>query len=727
MGEFKEVPQTFKVRKMIQYWYNLVKNLDEECRDSDMFMPAAINIPRDRVEKLIRAAYTDEELEQMANAPMRRERLDLSDSTEDMLQATWNAPGMRRKCKAVLKAVYKEIEKNLAKQEVPDDLELRIDELQKVLKLSDLEREVLTFAYLKSETCLSYPRRIDVSERPLFFAMSLNRAYGEVLGAMSPKGRLRKFNLLDNDWDFHCRAYGPFLCGTEKEAFERRFYKRREAKDALPWEFFGDLAADHGEALKKMLAANRKAAAEGKGRMNILLYGAPGTGKTSFAKALAREVGLVPYEVMQGDENGKNMTAEARMVGIQLCNEQVDADESVMVIDEADELLRGNSGFSIFGLELDGKSTEKGIMNSILDELKVPAIWISNAAPSRMDESVRRRFDYSICFEKLNARQREAIWNNGIEKFGLADLIGPESVPTLAMKYLTSAGGISMVLENLKKLEPAPAEVEPTIARLMKQHCQLMQTEDRGKFVLAKDYSLEGLAIKGPVKLDKVVSCVRNYMKDAGTGPDRPRMNILLWGPPGSGKTEFVKYLGEKTGQRVIVKKGSDILGMYVGQSEQNIRKAFREAEAEHAILFFDEIDGLLQNRENAHNSWEVTQVNELLQQMEEFDGVMVAATNFFKNLDPAVMRRFTFKLEFDFLDGKGKRHFFEHMFRTALTDAEADELEAIPNLCPGDFRTVRQSLYYLGDETTNAERLEALRAESEAKPKEHASATVGF
>ena len=49
MGEFKEVPQTFKVNKMIEFWANLVQNLDEDCHDSDLFLPAAINISRDRV------------------------------------------------------------------------------------------------------------------------------------------------------------------------------------------------------------------------------------------------------------------------------------------------------------------------------------------------------------------------------------------------------------------------------------------------------------------------------------------------------------------------------------------------------------------------------------------------------------------------------------------------------------------------------------------------------
>ncbi len=56
-------------------------------------------------------------------------------------------------------------------------------------------------------------------------------------------------------------------------------------------------------------------------------------------------------------------------------------------------------------------------------------------------------------------------------------------------------------------------------------------------------------------------------------------------------------------------------------------------------------------------HKWEVTQVNELLYQMENFKGVMVGATNFMSNLDAAIMRRFTFKLQFDYLEDEGKRH----------------------------------------------------------------------
>ena len=204
-------------------------------------------------------------------------------------------------------------------------------------------------------------------------------------------------------------------------------------------------------------------------------------------------------------------------------------------------------------------------------------------------------------------------------------------------------------------------------------------------------------------------------------------MNILLFGPPGTGKTEFVKYLGKALDRKVIVVKGSDILGCYVGETEQNIAKAFRRAESERAILFFDEVDGLLQDRSGASHSWEITQVNELLQQMENFDGVMVAATNFSKDLDAAVMRRFTFKLEFDYLDDDGKRIFFERMFKSKLSDAEFAELKELRNLAPGDFRTVRQEQFYLGGTTTNADRVAALKEECAVKKDGNHSARIGF
>jgi SpoVK/Ycf46/Vps4 family AAA+-type ATPase len=242
-----------------------------------------------------------------------------------------------------------------------------------------------------------------------------------------------------------------------------------------------------------------------------------------------------------------------------------------------------------------------------------------------------------------------------------------------------------------------------------------------GKGKPVAGYSLEGLNIKGDVGLDRILEAVRNFQKERERGvpsrqADRPRMNLLLWGPPGTGKTEYVKYLGAELKSKVVVKMGSDLLDKYVGGTEQRIADAFAEAEAEKAILFLDEIDGLLQSRTRADHSWEVTQVNELLHQMENFGGVMVGATNFFDSLDQAVLRRFTFKIEFGYLDDAGKRKFFERTFGAKLSESERSRLDAVANLAPGDFRTVRQSLYYLGSGVDNAMRIGELEKESGVK-----------
>ena len=723
MAKFKNVPQMYLFHKLLGYWGNMVRNYDGDCRDDDFFDVVRNCFDHDRAVELIEVAYTDKELDEMKNVKMRNARLDLTDSLDDIFCALWNYERLRDKCRTVLDSIREYMLKDSA-ENGDDPVKQRLAAISKALNLSELETDILTFAYVRDQTCFSWPIRVDDREKPLYYAMALDRSYAEVVQAMSPKGNLRKFNLLDNDFDFSCRTIGGYMDGSSADALDRRFYRKSEEKDILPWSFYGDLSAKDGETIKRIVGASG-------GKCNILLYGAPGTGKTSFAHSLAKELGRTAFEVNQGDDDGKNMKAEARMIGIHVCNEQEDPEKSLMVIDEADELLRGSScGFSIFGFDFGGgKSTEKGVTNSLLDEMKIPARWISNAPAVAMDESVRRRFDYSVCFERLNNAQRVAIWRNLVAKHALEGAIPEPKVEEYAARYETSAGGISTVLDNVKRMKPAPEKVDELIATLMKPHCRLMGVNPGNRFLPAKDYSLEGLNIKGKVSLDRMVKAARNYLSaDFNvSAEDKPRMNVLLFGPPGTGKTEFVKYLGKELDRKVLVMKGSDILSKWVGESEQNIANAFRRAEAEQAILFFDEVDGLLQDRSNASRRWEITQVNELLQHMEKFDGIMVAATNFSKNLDPATMRRFTFKLEFGYLEDEGKRAFFERMFKTTLTDDEFAELRQLRNLAPGDFRTVRQEHFYLGGEMSNKDRIEALKEECAVKKDGDSSRPIGF
>ncbi len=88
---------------------------------------------------------------------------------------------------------------------------------------------------------------------------------------------------------------------------------------------------------------------------------------------------------------------------------------------------------------------------------------------------------------------------------------------------------------------------------------------------------------------------------------------------------------------------------MYVGQSEQNIARMFEQASQEDAVLVLDEADSLLRDRRGVNQSWEVTQVNELLMQMENFDGLFICSTNLMDDLDQASLRRFAIKVEVRF------------------------------------------------------------------------------
>ncbi len=723
MARYKNIKRTASIRHAIKFWWNIVKNYDEYVYDQDFFDIVAYNLKRDEVAAIIRGNFSDKELRPLVEA--KEEQLELDrDNTGFMLKRIWNDKPLRKGCRAVLKIMRDRILRKLVPGDDDVRFERRFADLCKFLGLDKVESELFMLMYVRSATVFDdLPVADENSDRPIYYSMSIDRSYPEVLKALSRQGKLMRYNCITDEYWFNYAEFGGYFDGLDGAPLNERYY-RMDASEALPWNFFGKLAREDGAVLKEMLSARREG-----GRLNVLFYGAPGAGKTSFARTLVAEAGLASYELLQGESDGKNVSAATRMAGIQIFNERMAGGGKVLVIDEADELLRTMG--DVFGVRSRGGS-EKGVINTILDGMQMPAIWISNAPAEEMDESVRRRFDYSVHFRALTLAQREKIWRNNIRRLDMGALIPETSAAALAERYETSAGGITMVLENVKRLNPDSVRAAELVERIMRPHCELMHSAIQdGKGKPAADYSLEGLNIKGNVGLDKIVEAVRNFQAGCGRKAqtpqaDRPRMNLLLWGPPGTGKTEYVKYLGSVLKTKVVVKMGSDLLDKYVGGTEERIASAFAEAEAEKAILFLDEIDGLLQSRARADHSWEVTQVNELLHQMENFDGVMVGATNFFDNLDQAVLRRFTFKIEFGYLDGAGKRMFFERMFGTHLNESEASRLDAVAELAPGDFRTVRQSLYYLGTAVDNSMRIGELEKEASVR-RGARSAAIGF
>jgi len=269
-------------------------------------------------------------------------------------------------------------------------------------------------------------------------------------------------------------------------------------------------------------------------------------------------------------------------------------------------------------------------------------------------------------------------------------------------------------------------DIDETLSHASKTAPEKAVAGDRADDSVISNYSLEGLNIKGNVPLAKIVTAVKRFRSgERRPDVDAPRLNILLSGPSGAGKTAFVRYLAREICAPLHVVRASDLLSKWIGESEKGIAQAFQTAREKNAILFLDEADSFLQKRENATQNWQVTQTNELLCQMETSGGCLICSTNFKDNFDSAAARRFCFKIEFDYLTNDGKDHFFQSYFKTPLTKDEADRLHAIDRLVVADYRTVRERLFFISDGETNAERLEAL--EAEVANKEKARATIGF
>ena len=134
---------------------------------------------------------------------------------------------------------------------------------------------------------------------------------------------------------------------------------------------------------------------------------------------------------------------------------------------------------------------------------------------------------------------------------------------------------------------------------------------------------------------------------------------------------------------------------MWVGGTEKNIARAFSEAKDEGAVLVFDEVDSFLQDRRTAKASWEVTQVNEMLVQMENYEGIFIATTNLMSDLDQASLRRFDLKLEFGYLTGENALRLFEAEAKMlgieTIARSVGSAVESLSQLAPGDFTVVRR------------------------------------
>jgi ATP-dependent 26S proteasome regulatory subunit len=140
-----------------------------------------------------------------------------------------------------------------------------------------------------------------------------------------------------------------------------------------------------------------------------------------------------------------------------------------------------------------------------------------------------------------------------------------------------------------------------------------------------------------------------------------------------------------------MLQRASDILGAFVGETEQQMAEMFRRAREEGAVLILDEADTFLAERQGARQRWEISAVNEMLTQMEAFEGLFVATTNLIDRLDEASLRRFDAKICFDYLRPAQVLALMHQACLGLGLDTVGCEAAAcgLHKLTPGDFATV--------------------------------------
>ena len=459
---------------------------------------------------------------------------------------------------------------------------------------------------------------------------------------------------------------------------------------------------------------------------NILLYGAPGTGKTQFARSIAAHSGRKVFVLAYRNEreSSRHESISSRLMAITIAMKIAEKNDAILIIDEADELLNTQSFFSLFSFD----SGDKGRINDLLDTSAAQCIWITNSIYG-MSSSTLRRFNYNINFKDFTSTQRIVLWQRILKQSVLEKYFTSEIIHELSHKYAVNAAGIAISIKTVETMLAQKSISEdmivPVMKKLLQRHRDISGNINNEKLnPLTPQYDLT--FCNSDTNLDGVVKAVKRYYSGEY---NITNISILLWGPSGTGKTEFVKYLAKEAGKELIIKRASDLIDKYVGETEKLMRQAFEEAHEKNALLFIDEADTFFASRERSQHSWEISFINEMLVQMENFTGVFICSTNMLELLDSAVMRRFSFKIKFNPVKADMRVKMYERYFvgnSNQLSLPQKKRIAALEGLTPGHVKAVYQKIMMMDELNNHDAIIDALEKEVQYMMKNKNSKT-GF
>jgi SpoVK/Ycf46/Vps4 family AAA+-type ATPase len=571
---------------------------------------------------------------------------------------------------------------------IPSTLGENLNKLCEIVALNETEKAVLAFSVLlHAEPILEEGVELMGSDlsgfsvhRPLSLILKRDPALVEQAvrreGALFQAGLLsideRSRNELKHLLDlltstFHSRMVVP---QADIRNLVQGFVKpATEAKVAIE-------GFSHVAGLVSMVRSYlRQSLSSGKTGANVLIYGPPGTGKSQLARAVVQDLGLKLLEVSATNLSGYAIAPIRRIRNYRIAQSFYGNSTNVLLFDEVEEV------FTMLGTDRSDDETtipQKSFLNTLLESNKIPTIWIANSL-DRFDAAYVRRFD--ICLEMpVPTRSTRLVMLQDAFKGMVSDTL----VDVIAQNDKVSPALIHQVAEVSAALasNDTVAKREACVVELLNQKLRAQGTQE---------VHYKGSDTAGRLSFDPRLVNSPEDLQQIAEGLKTTKMGRLcLYGPPGTGKTAFGKWIAQSLDLPHMVVSGSTLRGRYVGDTEKNIAQAFAAAKAERAVLQLDEVDTFLADRSKEMQVHEVAHINEMLVQMENYEGVFIASTNLMGNLDDAALRRFDLALKFDYLKPEAVLALFDRC--AALLGFDATDaclmgrLQQLRGLTPGDF-----------------------------------------